>query len=67
MSEWISVEKEPPKESGKYLCHVILPSAHGEFRRRVMDLYFSSYTKMWEVEGMIITHWQDLPVLPEVF
>ena len=67
MSEWISVKKELPTESGKYLCHVIFPGVHGEFRPRVMDLNFSAYIKVWEVEGMIVTRWQDLPELPEVF
>ena len=67
MSEWISTKKELPKDSGKYLCHVIFPGVHGEFKRRAMDLYFSSYAKMWEVEDMIVTHWQDLPELPKVF
>ena len=67
MSEWKSVKKELSKESGKYLCHVIFPGVYGEFRSRVMDLNFSAYNKAWEVEGMIVTHWQDLPELPEVF
>lgn len=67
MSEWISVKKELPKESGKYLCHVIFSSRHGAFIRRVMDLNFFVYNQTWEVEDMIVTHWQDLPDLPEVF
>lgn len=67
MSEWISVKKELPLKSGKYLCHVIIPVVHGGFRSRVLDIGFDLHSKSWECEDIIVTHWQDLPELPEVF
>lgn len=67
MSEWISVKKELPLKSGKYLCHVIIPVVRGGFRSRVLDISFDLHSKSWVCEDVIVTHWQDLPELPEVF
>lgn len=67
MSEWISVKKELPLKHGKYLCHVIVPVVRGGFRSRVLDIGFDLHSKSWACEDMIVTHWQDLPDLPEVF
>lgn len=64
---WISVKKELPKESGKYLCHAIIPVVYGGFRSMVLVTDFCSHSKFWACEDMIVTHWQDLPELPEVF
>ena len=67
MSKWISVKKQLPTESGKYLCHCIFLNRGGMVVRRVLDINFSVYNKEWEVKDMFVTRWQDLPELPEVF
>lgn len=67
MTEWISVKKELPKEPGEYLCHCIFLNRGGMVVRRVLGINFSVHNKEWEVKDMFVTHWQDLPELPEVF
>lgn len=52
-----------PKFDDEYLCIVIMPSCHGEYYRRVMNLSYQY--GQWVCGDMIVAYWTDMPELPE--
>jgi len=65
MSEWISAKDRPPEYSDDFLCFVSIPNIGlPVYDIRILE-YFSG-AKIWDCDGMIVTHWMPLPDPPEV-
>lgn len=65
--QWTPVTKEMPGEgtrthaSKDYLCTVLIPLPGGSFRKETKVLSYDSYSKRFNCEGMIVTHWMLSP------
>lgn len=61
--EWIKfTDSSRPKENKEYLCVVVIPSAQGKYRTKVMSLY---YNYQWCCEDMIVVYWTEIPEIPK--
>jgi hypothetical protein len=57
MSDWISVDDSLPETDGVYLCH---------FSDGLIETfpYPDSGSGLWGVHNVVVTHWMELPGLP---
>ncbi len=66
MTDWISVKDRLPEWMKSCLCAVIVPQKGGGYSRELRILHISdTQPKVWNCEGMIVTHWMPLPEPPE--
>ena len=65
---WRTMDEKPPKTGKDYECVVLIPDHRGNGRgeRRVKLLHWSSRLG-WGCKNMIVTHWRELPELPEIW
>lgn len=63
--EWRTMDEKPPKSGEYYECVVLFPGHCGRGERCVKVLHWSSGLG-WGCENMIVTHWRELPELPEI-
>lgn len=68
MAEWISVKDKLPDESKAYICACLYPR-QGIGLKKCALLNWMSYQRSWdlpeEYKYLIVTHWMELPDLPE--
>lgn len=71
MNEWISTKDRVPtmadwheSDTGRYLCSVIIPDK-GLYKSNIVVLGYDTVERHWTCEGMIVTHWMQLPHLPK--
>ena len=58
MSEWVSVKKQWPPRTDKYLCRTVVPNKYGGGRTiEVLELYWNDYCQEWNCSNRIVTHW----------
>lgn len=70
-AEWISVNDRLPNEEELYesdnfgfLCCVLVPEKGGTFYKARRIIFFDSLDKEWDCEGIIVTHWMNMPDYP---
>lgn len=63
---WRTMDEKPQKTGEYYECVVLIPGHRGRGERRVKVLHWSS-SLGWGCENMIVTHWRELPELPEIW
>lgn len=66
MGEWFDVKGRLPDNGGKYLCNVIVPKEGGGFETDYRVLLYCKYNNSWNVNGIIVTHWMELPDKPKI-
>jgi hypothetical protein len=64
VQRWISVKDRLPDDFSAFLCRVIRPIRGGTYVRETRILW-CDYDKSWNCEGIIVTHWMELPEPPE--
>ena len=63
--EWINADKKMPKKSGWYLC-CVLESTVGGIKKKAIIAHYERSFGLWNCDGLTVTHWMDVPQLPEV-
>lgn len=63
-NEWKRFGKLKPPSCGDYLCAVLRPVRGGRFRKEACVLHWGG-EGTWNCDGMIVTHFQALRMLPE--
>lgn len=64
--EWRKRDKNLPRCDGRYLCRCIIPETTGGYSTDIRTLWFSEYpSQYFSIDGMIVTHWAELPNMPE--
>lgn len=62
--KWIPVTERLPDSFDQYLCVVMRPIPGGKYVREMKTLW-CDYDKKWSCEGLIVTHWMELPCMPK--
>lgn len=63
IQKWIPVTERLPDEFEQFLCVVIRPIQGGKYVREYRVLW-CDYDRIWNCEGLIVTHWMPLPAPP---
>lgn len=62
--KWIPVSEQMPDSFDQYLCTVMRPIPGGRYVIE-MKVLWCDYDKKWSCEGLIVTHWMELPCMPK--